>query len=91
MTITIDLTPKLQAELARKAARQGVGIDAYAARVIENAVRLPDVPAAIDQSQSSTPSREIVEAIETLRSFGKTHRLSLAGMTIRELRQEARP
>jgi Arc/MetJ-type ribon-helix-helix transcriptional regulator len=31
------------------------------------------------------------EAIERLRTFGKTHGLSLGGMTIRELRHEARP
>jgi hypothetical protein len=31
------------------------------------------------------------EAIERLRTFGKTHGLSLGGMTIRQLRDEARP
>lgn len=31
------------------------------------------------------------QAIERLRTFGKTHGLSLGGMTIRELRHEARP
>ncbi len=31
------------------------------------------------------------EAIERLKTFGKTHGLSLGGMTIRELRHEARP
>jgi Arc/MetJ-type ribon-helix-helix transcriptional regulator len=30
-------------------------------------------------------------AIERLKSFGKTHQLSLGGMTIKELRDEARP
>jgi Arc/MetJ-type ribon-helix-helix transcriptional regulator len=30
-------------------------------------------------------------AIERLRSFGKTHQLSLGGMTIKQLRDEARP
>jgi Arc/MetJ-type ribon-helix-helix transcriptional regulator len=30
------------------------------------------------------------EAIERLMTFGKTHGLSLGGMTIRELREEAR-
>jgi Arc/MetJ-type ribon-helix-helix transcriptional regulator len=30
------------------------------------------------------------EAIERLRTFGKTHGLSLGGITIRELRHEAR-
>jgi hypothetical protein len=31
------------------------------------------------------------EAIERLRTFGKTHGLSLGGMRIRELRDQARP
>jgi hypothetical protein len=31
------------------------------------------------------------EAIESLKAFGKTHGLSLGGMTIRDLRHEARP
>jgi Arc/MetJ-type ribon-helix-helix transcriptional regulator len=31
------------------------------------------------------------EAIERLKSFGKRHRLSLGGLTIRELREKARP
>lgn len=31
------------------------------------------------------------EAIERLRSFGKRHGLSLGGLTIRQLRDEARP
>ena len=30
-------------------------------------------------------------AIERLKNFGKTHNLSLGGMTIRELRHQARP
>jgi hypothetical protein len=35
--------------------------------------------------------RERREAIERLKNFGKTHGLSLGGMTIRELRDQARP
>jgi Arc/MetJ-type ribon-helix-helix transcriptional regulator len=31
------------------------------------------------------------DAIERLKTFGKTHGLSLGGLTIRELRDEARP
>jgi Arc/MetJ-type ribon-helix-helix transcriptional regulator len=34
---------------------------------------------------------ERVAAIERLKTFGKTHSLTLGGMTIRELRDEARP
>ena len=86
MTITIELAPELQAELARQAATRGVGIDAYAASLIEDAAWR-----ATNKPPSSTPSREVFEAIETLKSFGRTHRLSLGGMTIRELRHEARP
>ena len=89
MTITIDLAPELQAELARQAATHGVGIDAYVTSLIENAARLPNGPA----SAAGTPqtSRKVIEAIETLKGFGRVHGLSLGAMTIRELRHEARP
>ena len=82
MTITIELAPELQAELARQAATQGMGIDAYAAALLEDAAQ---------KSRPSLPSAEVVEAVERLKVFGKTHGLSLGGMTIRELRHEARP
>jgi hypothetical protein len=88
MTITVDIKPEVQAELAHQAAMRGVGIDAYAASLIETAAR----PAAItDEPRSSATSREVVEAIEALRRFGSTHRLSLGEMTIRDLRHEVRP
>lgn len=86
MTITIELAPELHAELARQAAARGVGVDAYAASLVENAAGC-----AADRSQPSTPSCDVVEAIETLKGFGRTHGLSLCGMTIRELRDAARP
>jgi hypothetical protein len=92
MTITIDLAPELQAELARQAAMRGVAIDAYAASLIERAARLPNASTVVvERSESPAPSREVAEAIEMLKGFGKTHRLSLGGMTIRELRHEAWP
>lgn len=37
------------------------------------------------------PAAQRDEAIECLRTFGKKHGLTLGGMTIRELRHEARP
>ena len=40
-------------------------------------------------TQQAAGEREA--AIERLRSFGKTHQLSLGGMTIKQLRDEARP
>jgi Arc/MetJ-type ribon-helix-helix transcriptional regulator len=39
--------------------------------------------------QPTTDQREA--AIERLKSFGKTHQLSLGGLTIKQLRDEARP
>jgi hypothetical protein len=88
MTITIELAPELQAELARQAATRGVNIDVYAAGLLEDAAHRPVEP---DKPQASPPASEVVEAIDRLKSFGKTHGLSLGGMTIRELRHEARP
>lgn len=85
MTITLDISPELQAELARQAAARGKGVDAYVASLLEEAAR----PAASGAVSPST--KDVAEAIERLKTFGKTHRLSLAGMTIRELRHEARP
>jgi hypothetical protein len=88
MTITLELAPELQAELARQAATRGVKVDVYAASLLEDAAHRP---VALDNPQASPPGGEVIEAIERLRSFGKTHGLSLGGMTIRELRHEARP
>jgi hypothetical protein len=84
MTITVDITPEAQAELARQAAAQGRAVEAYAASLLEDAVHVLPKP-------ETTPTKDVVEAIERLRNFGKTHGLSLGGMTIRELRHQARP
>jgi hypothetical protein len=88
MTITIEIGLELEAELARQAAAHGVGIDAYAANLLGEAAHLPAVPG---KPKSSPPAKDVVEAIERLKVFGKTHGLSLRGTTIRELRHEARP
>ena len=41
MTITLDIRPEVQAELARQAAAQGREIESYAAILLEAAVHLP--------------------------------------------------
>jgi hypothetical protein len=41
MTITVDIRPEVQAELARQAASRGTRIEAYAASLLEEAVQLP--------------------------------------------------
>jgi hypothetical protein len=60
MTITVDIRPEVQAELARKAAENGMGIDAYAASLLEEAVRLPPAQPGTSESQNQTaqPKRQ---------------------------------
>jgi hypothetical protein len=41
MTITLDVRPEVEAELARRAAVQGRPLEAYAATLLEEAVHLP--------------------------------------------------
>jgi len=43
------------------------------------------------ESELQRTDEERMQAIERLMTFGKTHGLSLGGVTIRELREEARP
>jgi hypothetical protein len=84
MTITIEIGLELEAELARQAAAHGMGIDAYAANLLEEVAHLPAAPG---KPKPSPPAKDVVEAIERLKVFGKTHGLSLGGVTIRELRR----
>lgn len=81
MTLTIDITPELQAELIRQASAHGMALDLYAATLLEEAAHVPAAPKYHTRK----------EAIEQLKTFGKTHGLSLGGVTLKELRQEARP
>ncbi len=72
-------------------------------RIVNDAVnsgqyRSPEdvVSAAVTawRAQQTTAQSNAVEreaAIERLKTFGKTHRLSLGDMTIQQLRDEARP
>ena len=56
MTITVDIKPEVEAELARQAALLGKPVEAYAATVLEEAVHLPSahpVPVAKIWSSSS--------------------------------------
>jgi len=45
----------------------------------------------VSQSGATPTDGERAAAIERLKTFGKTHGISLNGLTIRELRHEARP
>jgi plasmid stability protein len=41
MTITVDIRPEVQAELARQAAAHGRAVEAHAASLLEEAVHVP--------------------------------------------------
>jgi hypothetical protein len=64
MTITLDIRPEVQAELARQAASQGLALEAVAASLLEEAVHLPvpagSVVAAKDLVELSAPVRGLL-------------------------------
>ena len=72
-------------------------------RIVEDAVRSGEYHSAeevLSEAVSVWQARHTVSgptgderraAIERLRNFGKTHNLSLRGITIKQLRDEARP
>jgi len=47
MTITVDVRPEVEAELARRASMRGRPVEAYVATLLEEAVHLPSAPAPI--------------------------------------------
>ena len=62
MTITVDVRPEVEAELARQAALRGRPVEAYAAALLEEAVDLPPVhPAPV--------ARNMVELFAPLRGL----------------------
>jgi hypothetical protein len=80
--VTIQITrPEVEALINR---RLKTGSFKDAEDVILQALQSSDVG-------TPEPAERRMEAIDRLMSFGKSHGLSLAGMTIRELRAEARP
>ena len=84
MTITVDIRPEVQAELARQAAARGRAIEAYAASLLEEALHLPagaNRP-AFDKERAQAAGVRIRELRKGL---------TLGGLTIRELIDEGRP
>jgi hypothetical protein len=86
MSLTIELTPELEKQLARQAEKRGISVNTYAVDLLQRAAE-NFIPGA----ESSRPPLEVLEAIEQLRKFGKSRGLTPGGMTIQELRHEARP
>jgi hypothetical protein len=61
MTITVDITPEVQAELARQAAIHGRAIEAYAASLLEEAVHLPDGADRLTKDRLESTLREMAQ------------------------------
>jgi len=85
LRVTAHLPPGIE-RIVNKAVRSGQYRSAE--EVLSEAI-------AVWQARQ-TPAAEPTEderqaAIERLKNFGKTHQLSLGGMTIKQLRDEARP
>ena len=81
-SVTIQITKPEVEELIKERLESGRFKDAE--DVILHALR-----STANEPPQAKESRE--DAIERLRNFGRTHRLSLGGMPIQELRREARP
>ena len=82
MTITLNISPEVQAELARQAAAHGMGINAYAAGLLEEAAHAPADKPVFDKERVQAAGARIREL-----SKGVT----LGGLTIRQLIDEGRP
>lgn len=65
MTITLEIRPEIQAELARQAAMHGTAIETYAAGLLEEAVHVP----AAAQNRSPLPAKDMVELFAPLRGL----------------------
>jgi hypothetical protein len=84
MTITVDIRPEVQAELARQAAARGLGVGVYAASLLEEAVHLPPGKETTDFDKGRAQA-----AGTRIRELRKG--VTLGGLTIRELIDEGRP
>ena len=84
MTITFDISPEVQAELACQAAAYGRAIEAHAASLLEEAVHLPAATnrPAFDKERAQAAGARIRELRKGV---------TLGGLTIRELIDEGRP
>ena len=61
MTITVDIKPEVQAELARQAASNGKPLEDYAASLLEEAVQLPAIPPEKTLDEVFAPIRGLFE------------------------------
>jgi len=59
MTITVDIRPEVQAELARQAAAQGRAVEVYAAGLLEEAAHHPSVVGTLTPDRLENTLREM--------------------------------
>jgi len=64
MTITLDIRPEIEAELARQAAAHGLAIGAYAASLLEEAAH-----ASLNKPATATEAKDMVELFAPLRGL----------------------
>jgi hypothetical protein len=64
MTITLEIRPEIEAELARQAAAQGLGIGEYAASLLEEAAHV-----SLDKHTPQTEPKDMVELFEPVRGL----------------------
>jgi hypothetical protein len=62
MTLTVDIRPEVEAELARRASLRGSPVEAYAATLLEEAVHLPSdaAPVAKNMVELFAPVRGLL-------------------------------
>jgi Arc/MetJ-type ribon-helix-helix transcriptional regulator len=82
--VTVHLPPKIE-RIVNDAVRSGQY--GSAEEVLSEAVSVWQAR----QTTAAPTNDERQAAIERLKGFGKTHQLSLGGITIKQLRDEARP
>jgi hypothetical protein len=66
MTITVDVRPEVEAELARQAAACGRALETHAARLLEEAAR---VPAASVKPCTPAEANDLVELFAPVRGL----------------------
>jgi len=59
MTMLIELKPEAEAELIRQAAAQGIDVQAYAVRLLEQAAQIPAATKTLNLSQLDATLKEM--------------------------------
>jgi hypothetical protein len=82
MTITVEIKPEVQAELARQAAAHGRAIEGYAASLLEEAIHPASANGnAFDKERAQAAAARIRE---------QRKGVTIGGLTIRQLIDEGR-